>query len=142
MQKGLSDGYDWKFAECSDFGMKKNKGIGIGTGLYTQKCCFSTNENILTCNSLEDPDWSKHPVTINGNMYCDALNDYQTMIKVDIQGTFIKHSHTTILVILNCFIVEITYENNFLFIALTRQEANENSGFTKGNITKLHQYIT
>ena len=74
-------GYGWTFGECSDIRM------ALGIALYMKRCCFSTNENILTCRSRDDPDWSKNAVAINGNEFCDAENEYLSMIKIDVLGT-------------------------------------------------------
>ena len=74
-------GYGWTFGECSSIPM------AFDITLYMKRCCFSTNENILTCRSRDDPDWSKYDVAIKGQEFCDAENEYLSMIKIDVQGT-------------------------------------------------------
>ena len=80
MHKSMQ-GYGWAFGECSNIRM------AFGIALYMKRCCFSTNEHILTCSSRDDPDWSKNTVSIKGNEFCDAENEYLSMMKIDVLGT-------------------------------------------------------
>ena len=73
--------YQWTFGNCvasQDWN---------GPAIYTEKCCISRGEYLLTCaTSREISDWSLTSLTMLGHQFCDDQTGYAATISINVSG--------------------------------------------------------
>ena len=74
--------YEWSFGPC----VSSDKWQGSGT--YTDKCCISSEQNMLRCSSTSPGrgDWSNAVVMILGHYFCDDFVGNTAFIALNISG--------------------------------------------------------
>lgn len=71
--------YQWKLGDCVA------SQSWVGPAIYTDKCCISRGEYLLTCaTSREIFDWSSTSLTMLGHQFCDDQTGYAATISINV----------------------------------------------------------
>ena len=77
--------YEWSFGPCS------SSHEWIEPGIYSEKCCVSEKNNILTCSTTNNnADWSNNVLMLLGHRFCDDLVDYSASFLIDVSGIIVN----------------------------------------------------
>ena len=83
-EEGLSSNVRWSLDHCSS---KKTFQMYKDRGEFTQRCCLTPGNHILTCeNSDLAIGWNHAKIVIEGHTYCDDFLSYKAMRVIVVSG--------------------------------------------------------
>ena len=112
-------------------------------GVYTENCCVSPVDIILTCANPDNDDWSRNVLTLLGHEFCNDYVGNHAMIRLNIKGkindrytrNLIKFNHSFLLRSLEIF----TF---FILIELITSTYPTNASIEKGNLIIMQYLVT
>ena len=79
--------YNWDFAPCLPIHANERK-RGTTRWKFIQKCCLPNGEYLLMCENTQTDGWMDSVVKIGQHRFCDDYTSYNSIVKLNIQGTY------------------------------------------------------
>ena len=77
--------YDWEFGQC--YGSIAKLWLRHANK-YTEKCCLTNDNHVLSCKNNQNGGWIDGFVRIGGHKFCDDIIGDNKFILVNVPGTY------------------------------------------------------